>query len=229
MDNNMIDEKERLRIDAINRIKHVQSLELSKQVLLRIEEDSRAREYYDVFITMCEINELLNKVVKFVKTHGTSSNESYSFNQKVAFEDLVPEEEFVNFALNEIIPKIDTEVFNSDDINELEERKEKRKNKAKGLYKCNLEELRLYLYDCNSIKPVIIPNIEVDKTFDYAQCFVSGVNAEAILRNEGDWFLEKKDYDYALNNNITEIITKGTIMGAKLPSREAIKDKPKKY
>ena len=227
-ENKLIDEYERLRIDTINEINHVQSLDREKQILLRIEDDPKARENYNIFRTQCEIDELLNKLVKFIKNHGSGLNDTYSLGLGITFDRLIDENEFVNFAMINIIPKISTEVVDNTDEEKMKEKYEKESEKAKVLYKCNIEELRAFLFYCYSITPIPIPKPDKSNTVDALNCFAAGVNPSVFANNAEEWFMEEKDYNNIFNNDLSEIIIKGTILGIPMATK-ASHNKPKKY
>ena len=221
----IIDDNERIRIDAINKVNHIQSLDLKKQILLRIESDPKVRENYEIFKTQCQIDELLNKVVIFIKSKNIS-NEQYTINENKKFQEFVLENDFIKFAMFNIIPIINTEVIDENDIELVEEKEKRRIEIAKTLYSYTIDELRNFLFYCFSIKPLPIPKIDYRIDIDVKKCYAAGVNPGAL--NSDNWFMEEKDYNYIFNNDLREIIIDGKVLGEPIATKEQIEDNKKK-
>ncbi|MBR3116376.1 MAG: hypothetical protein IKF36_00690 [Bacilli bacterium] len=209
----IIDENERLRIAALDEVRTRQ--EQSQEYVLhkRIQEDKVAAKNYEIFIVQCQINEVLNKLVRFIKRYGNGSNESYRLNSTVTFDQLVDEVDFTDFVMKNIIPEIETEFIDRDEDSKFEEKKQKRIKIASSLRKLNLEEMRNFLYYCHSLKPVPMPKVGFNGYVDALQCFAGGINPEAYMFDVDSSFMEKEDYTIY---SVKEIIIEGTINGIKI-------------
>ena len=218
----IIDENERLRIAVIDEVRTMQEQSEEYALHKRMQEDKTALKNYEIFTVQCQINEVLNKLVRFIKNYEFGSNETYRINSAVTFDQLVKEEDFTNFVMKNIIPTIDTEFIGENDEIKLEEREQKRIRIASSLRKLNMEEMRNFLYYCHSLKPVPMPKVSSDNSIDALQCFAGGINPEAYMFNVDDSFMRREDYTIY---SVREIITQGTINGIKI-AKPFKKNKP---
>lgn len=213
---NLITEDEKLRIAAIDDVKARQDSTEEYRLYRRVQEDKRAAQNYEIFSVQCKINEMLNKLVKFVKNYHEGSNELYRISSGEMFCELVEEEDFNDFANQNIIPSIDTEVVDPNDSKKIEEKKERRSQLSNLFYNNNIEFLRSFLYYCHGLIPVPIPKYEKNGSIDVLQSLAAGINPESFLINNDKWFLEQKDYS---TPDLSSIVINGEIHGHKIASR----------
>ena len=209
----IIEENERLRISAIDDVRTRQEQSAEYALHQRMQEDRTALKNYEIFNVQCQINDILNKLVKFIKNYAFGANESYRINSTVSFDQLVSEEDFTDFVMKIIMSSIETEFIDKTDEAKVEENEQKRAKIASSLRKLNMEEMRNFLYYCHSLKPVPMPKVNSDNSIDALQCFAAGINPEAYMFNVDDSFMRREDYTIY---SIREIVTEGTLNGIKM-------------
>ena len=212
----LITEDERLRIAAIDDVKARQESTEEYRLYRRIQEDKKAATNYENFNVQCKINEILNKLVRFVKNYHDGSNESYKILSGSSFCELIEEKDFKDYVHLNIIPTIDTEVIDKNDVKKIEARDERRNQLADVFYKNDIEYLRKFLYYCHGLSPLSMPRYQSNGSIDVLECIAAGINPEAYIINNNSWFLEQKDYSIS---DISSIIINGEINGIKTASK----------
>lgn len=227
MNQDLVSDAEKIRIAAIDDVKARQESSEEYKLYRRIQEDKSAAKNFEVFNTQCLINEMLNKFIMFIRNYKNGINESYRIDNKSPFYELVEEQDFVDYALANIVPSVDNEVFDKNDVERVNEKKEEREKIAKKFYEYNIDELRDFLFLCHSIKPLPIPKKQKDGSIDVLECYAAGINSESYFGNINNWFMERKDY---FLSDIKTIIVDGEINGRKIATKTEIEStKPKKY
>ena len=226
MSQDIISDAEKIRIAAIDDVKARQQSSEEYRISLRIHEDPRVARNYEVFNTQCSIDEMLNKLVLFIKRYKEGANESYMITSRSPFSELIEEQDFIDYSMNNIIPTIDNEVIDKDDKERIESKNYERLEIAKKFYSYNMEEMRNFLYLCHSLKPNPMPKFQSDGSIDALECFAAGVNPEAFYISADNWFMERRDYS---PQYIKEAIIDGTINGRAMATKTDPEKRSKKY
>ena len=185
---------------AIEKLKIEQVLDSKITVLNTIKDNKTAMKNYTIFLRQCEINSILNKIVRFV--NSKSSITKINPINGVLIKDLVTKEEFDKYL--EAI-----ELVNDFDVD---------------LYELSINEIRNLLYSKYDLDPTEIPN-DPNK-FSVGEALVSGVNPDSLRFDIDNCFMESNDYENI--GVFNSYILKGEIYGYKIPEIASKKPKKKK-
>ena len=181
-----MNENQKEVINSLNELKTRQQLEEELEFLKKVQNTPKIKRRYEIFGKQCRINEILEKIIKYV--NSKSSNEKVTPYNNTILGNIVSKQEIDTFIEENNIFELDEDV----DVTLL-----------------NMNEIRNYLYKIYELEPVPVPVENEKREMNIIELYAAGLNPDGLYKEGNKYYMDEEDYkkagiynDYILNGEI---------------------------